>query len=69
MFNLEIYCTSLQYFNVLDKLPPYIKPLGLGNRKFPKHWLTETNGENIVDLKYHISNNGLFLLFFHFLKF
>ena len=34
MFNLEIYCTALQYFNVLDKLPSYIKPLGLGNHTY-----------------------------------
>ena len=47
MFNLEIYCTALQYFNVLDKLPSYIKPLGLGNNNYPDHWLKENNGENI----------------------
>ena len=50
MFNLDIYCTSLQYFNVLDKLPSYIKPLGLGNANYPNHWLTEKNGENISNL-------------------
>ena len=48
MHNLEIYCTSLQHFRVLDKLPSYIKPLGLGNYKYPKHWLDEKNGENIL---------------------
>jgi hypothetical protein len=36
MFNLEIYCTALQYFSVIDKLPSYIRPLGLGNHTCPK---------------------------------
>ena len=61
MFNLEIYCTALQYFNVLDKLPSYIKPLGLGNHTYPKHWLAETNGENIVDLNNYFAEwTGLY---------
>ena len=55
MFNLEIYSTALQYFSVIDKLPSYIKPLGLGNHNFPKHWLAETNGENIADLNKYFS--------------
>ena len=50
MSNLEIYCTSTKYFNIIDKLPSYIKPLGLGNADFPAHWLTEKNGENISNL-------------------
>ena len=61
MINLEIYCTALQYFNVLDKLPPYIKPLGLGNYTYPKHWLTEQNGENILNLnRYYSEWTGLY---------
>ena len=55
MFNLEIYCTALQYLKVIDKLPSYIKPLGLGNHMYPKHWLTEKNGENIADLNKYFS--------------
>ena len=51
MVNLDIYCTTIHYFNVLDKLPSYIKPLGLGNNNYPKHWLSEKNGENISKLK------------------
>ena len=50
MPNLEIYFTTLKYYSVLDKLPSYIKPLGLGNYTYPKHWLVEKNGENIADL-------------------
>ena len=61
MSNLEIYCTSIQYFNILDKLPSYIKPLGLGNNDFPEHWLTEKNGENISNLnKYFSEWTGLY---------
>ncbi|RZO48172.1 MAG: DUF4422 domain-containing protein [Candidatus Pelagibacterales bacterium] len=55
MINLKIYCTSIQYFDILDKLPPYIKPLGLGDGNFPKHWLNEKNGENIADLNKYFS--------------
>ena len=61
MFNLEIYCTAIQYFNVLDKLPSYIKPLGLGNNNYPGHWLKENNGENISNLnKYYGEVSGIF---------
>jgi len=41
---------AIDYFSVLDKLPPYIKPLGLGNNIFPQHWLTDKTGENISNL-------------------
>ena len=61
MFNLEIYCTAIQYFNILDKLPTYIKPLGLGNNNYPDHWLKENNGENISNLnKYYGEVSGIF---------
>ena len=53
MINLNIYCMAIKYFRILDKLPPYIKPLGLGNNTFPEHWLTEQNGENISHLNKH----------------
>ena len=50
MANLDIYCTTIKYFNVIDKLPPHIKPLGLGNNVYPEHWLSENEGENIANL-------------------
>ena len=53
MINLNIYCMAIKYFRILDKLPPYIKPLGLGNNTFPENWLTEINGENISHLNKH----------------
>ena len=46
MPNLNLFCLSLKYYNLIDKLPAYIKPLGLGTGKYPDHWLTENNGEN-----------------------
>jgi len=55
MVNLDTYCTSIHYFNLLDKLPSYIKPLGLGNHTYPKHWLTEQIGENISNLNSYFS--------------
>ena len=44
MINLNIYCMAIKYFRILDNLSSYIKPLGLGNNTFPKHWSTEKNG-------------------------
>ena len=54
MPNLNLYCLSLKYYNHIDKLPSYIKPLGLGNTEYPKQWLTDKKGENISNLnKYY----------------
>ena len=61
MVNLDIYCTTIHYFNILDKLPSYIKPLGLGNNDYPDHWLTEKNGKNISNLnKYYGETSGFY---------
>jgi len=61
MDSLKIYCTSLKHFTILDKLPSYIKPLGLGDAKFPEHWLTDKSGENISHLnKYFSEWTGLY---------
>ena len=50
MTNLVVYCASAYNLKVLDKLPSYIKPIGLGGANFPNHWLTEKVGENISKL-------------------
>jgi len=69
MANLNIYCTTIKYFNVLDKLPPYIKPLGLGDFNYPEHWLSEKNGENISHLnKYYGELTGLYWIWKNKLK-
>ena len=69
MSNLNLYCLSLKYYNLIDKLPSYIKPLGLGTEKYPEHWLTEKNGENISDLnKYYGQYTGIYWIWKNHLK-
>ena len=47
---IKIFCTSIHPYSLLNKLPNYIIPIGLGNMNFPSGWLTEKKGENIRDL-------------------
>jgi len=47
---IKIFCTSIHPYSLLNKLPSYISPLGLGNMNFPSKWLTEKRGNNISDL-------------------
>ena len=69
MANLDIYCTTIRYFSVMDKLPSYIKPLGLGNTAYPKHWLTEKDGDNISMLnKYYGEATGFYWIWKNKLK-
>ncbi len=69
MINLDIYCTTLHHFKILDKLPSYIKPLGLGDNSFPKHWLTEKEGKNISNLnKYYGEMSGIYWIWKNKLK-
>ena len=49
MQNLKVYCTSINYYKVLDKLPSYISIIGLGKERFPKNWLKEVDGKNILE--------------------
>ena len=50
MKNLNIYCSTVSYYKILDKLPGYITPIGLGDNIFPNYWKTEKEGENISHL-------------------
>lgn len=50
---VQIYCTSIKYYSVLNKLPEHMLPLGLGNADFPKNWLIETKDKNIAYLNQH----------------
>ena len=69
MPNLDIYCFSMKYFNLLDKLPSYIKPFGLGNNNYPEKWLTEQKGENIFNLnKYYGEATGVYWIWKNKLK-
>ena len=47
MRNLKIFCTSINYYKILDKMPDYVQPIGLGENQFPLHWLNEKRGKNI----------------------
>ena len=69
MVKLNIYCTTIQYYNVLDKLPSYIKPLGLGNFNYPENWLSEKVGQNISSLnKYYGDTTGTYWVWKNHLK-
>ena len=61
MKKIQIYCTSIKYFSVLNKLPDYIKPLGLGGGEFPDTWLNEKKDVNIMHLnKYYGELTGFY---------
>ena len=61
MNKIKIYCTSLKYYRVIDKLPPYIIPLGLGNNYFPNYWKIEKKGKNILSFnKYYGELTGFY---------
>jgi hypothetical protein len=61
MRNINLYCLSLNYFKLIDKLPNFIKPIGLGNQEYPHHWLSEKNGNNIINFnKYFGQYTGVY---------
>ena len=41
---LEIFCTTIKYYRILDKLQSFIKPLGLGEEIYPENWFDEKKG-------------------------
>ena len=61
MNKIKIFCTSLNYYKIIDKLPSYIQPLGLGVNNFPKNWIDEKKGKNISELN---KNYGEFTGFY-----
>ena len=63
MKKLKIFCTSINYYKLIDKLPKYIKPLGLGKNLFPSHWFDEKKGSNIAHLNsYYGELTGIYWL-------
>ena len=59
--NINLYCLSFKYYNLVDKLPAFIKPLGLGSENYPSEWLIEKKGQNISHLnKYYGQFTGIF---------
>ena len=70
MKNLEIYCTTIKYYKVLDYLPNFIKPLGLGPEIYPSHWLDEKKGINITSLnRFYAEFTGFFWILKNRIKF
>ena len=69
MKKLNIFCTSIKYYKILDKLPSYIAKIGLGNSNFPKNWYIEKNGDNISYLnKYYGELTGIYWIWKNILK-
>ena len=69
MQNLDIYCLTIKYYDLINKFPSYIKPLGLGNGGFPNNWLAEKNGESIFELnKYYGEYTGIYWIWKNKLK-
>lgn len=58
---LKIFCTSIYPYRLLNKLPKYIQPLGLGKSQFPSNWCIEKLGNNISHLnKYYGELTGMY---------
>ena len=53
MPKVKLFCCTTKYYNVLDKLPAFITPVGLGDNTFPNNWETEKKGNNISYLNKH----------------
>lgn len=69
MRNLKIYCLSHQYHKIVDKLPSYIRPLGLGNNSYPGHWNNDKQGINISHLhQYYGEGTGIYWIWKNALK-
>ena len=47
MTKLKIFCISVKNLDVLNKLPNYITPFGLGEDIYPSSWLQDKSGNNI----------------------
>lgn len=66
---IKIFITSIKYYSVLDKLPKYIQPLGLGKEYFPKNWLNENDGDNIKRLnKFYGELTGFYWVWKNLIK-
>ena len=69
MNKVRLYCLSFKHYDLVDKLPYYIKPLGLGNQKYPSHWLIDSVGQNISSLnKYYGQYTGIYWIWKNELK-
>tara|TARA_B100001057_G_scaffold492707_1_gene585628 strand:- start:1613 stop:2404 length:792 start_codon:yes stop_codon:yes gene_type:complete len=60
---------TVKSLKVIENLPDYITPFGLGNFKYPDNWLTENNGENICHLnKFYGEATGMYWLWKNYMN-
>ena len=48
--SLKIFCMTVKNLDVLNKLPDYVVPFGLGDENYPQSWLNEKKGNNLRNL-------------------
>lgn len=59
---------TLKHYSVLQKLPKSIIPFGLGDHVYPKDWLSEKNGDNILSLnKFYGETTGMYWIWKNYL--
>ena len=64
MSKLDIYCLTGKNLELFKHFPNHIIPLGLGHNSFPKNFLVERNGENILELnKYFAEMTGIYWVY------
>lgn len=69
MNKLKIYCMTIKDYDVLNKLPEYIIPFGLGENIYKNNWLNEKSGENINKMnKYFGEATGIYWIWKNELK-
>ena len=67
--SLKIFCFSIKKLKLLNKLPSYIVPFGLGDNDYPNNWLNEKTGENILHLnKFYGEATGMYWLWKNYLS-
>lgn len=60
---------TVKHLNVLEKLPSYIIPFGLGANQYPSNWLNENTGDNILHLnKFYGEATGIYWIWKNYLN-
>ena len=66
---LKIFCMTVKNLKIIEKLPNYIVPFGLGNFEYPNNWLKENSGENISHLnKFFGEASGMYWLWKNYMS-